>query len=152
MKCNWISAAYRTLSILQSLASLLILLERFWMAQIFFTSGLLKIADWPNTLFLFASEYNVPVLPPTLAAYAATAAELACPVFLMIGLGSRLATLPMLAMTAVIEFTYADNIQHIFWAMLLATILCVGPGKLSVDYIIRRKMARLKPEMRSECC
>lgn len=133
-------AIARTLAILEALGSLILLLERFWMARIFFKSGLTKIDDWSNTLYLFANEYNVPLLPPALAAYGATAVELAAPVFLMLGLAARLATVPMLAMTAVIQFTYESHSQHAVWAMLLLTILCFGPGKLSVDCWLKKKL------------
>ncbi len=60
----------------------------------------------------------------------------------MLGLGARLATLPMLAMVAVIQFTYDNNMEHFYWAMLLATILCFGPGKLALDHFIRARFIR----------
>jgi putative oxidoreductase len=129
----------RSLAKLQALGSLVLLLERFWMAQVFFKSGLTKIGDWSNTLYLFGNEYNVPFLPPDIAAAGATAIELAAPVFLLLGLAARLATLPMLAMTAVIQFTYENHPDHAVWAMLLGTILCFGPGAVSVDHWLRRK-------------
>ncbi|MDE1901270.1 MAG: DoxX family protein [Alphaproteobacteria bacterium] len=141
MKCTCIPMVSRTLAILNGLGSLLLLLERFWMSKIFFQSGLLKVSDWGNTLFLFANEYSVPLLSPKLAAYAATAVELSCPILLIIGLGSRLAAIPMIVMTGVIEFTYTDNPQHFFWAMVLATILCFGPGKISLDHLIWKKFS-----------
>jgi putative oxidoreductase len=133
-------AIAKTLAILEALGSLILLLERFWMARIFFKSGLTKIDDWSNTLYLFANEYNVPLLPPALAATGATVVELCAPVFLILGLATRLATLPMLAMTAVIQFTYESHPDHAVWAMLLATILCFGPGKISVDYWLKKKL------------
>jgi len=129
----------RTVAILQLLGSLVLAIERFWMARIFFKSGLTKIDDWANTVYLFTNEYNVPILPPTLAAGGATVVELAAPVFLVLGLATRLATLPMLAMTAVIQFTYESHPDHAVWAMLLATLLCFGPGKLSLDQLIARR-------------
>jgi putative oxidoreductase len=120
----------------------LVLFMRFWMAKIFWYSGLTKISSWQSTVFLFKEEYKVPVLPPEIAAYFATSFELACPVLLVFGLATRLATLPMLAMTAVIQFTYLDLIDHRYWAMLLALILFYGPGTLSLDHLISRKFAR----------
>ena len=129
----------RSLASLNILGSLLLLAERFWMAQIFFKSGLTKIGDWSNTLYLFTNEYNVPLLPPNLAALGATTVELCAPLFLLLGFAARLTTLPMLAMTAVIQFTYESHPDHAVWAMLLATILCFGPGMISVDHWLRRK-------------
>ena len=44
---------------------------------------------------LFADEYRVPVLPPELAAALATSVEIGCSLLLVLGLGTRLATLPL---------------------------------------------------------
>lgn len=132
----------KTLATLQLLGSAVLLLERFWMARIFFKSGLTKLDDWSSTLSLFANEYNVPLVPTSFAAYSATTIELTAPFFLIIGLASRLATLPMLAMTAVIQFTYESHPDHAVWAMMLGTILCFGPGKLSVDNWLRGKFLK----------
>lgn len=121
---------------------ILVLFMRFWMAKIFWYSGLTKISSWQSTVFLFKEEYKVPVIPPEIAAYFATSFELACPILLVLGLGARLATLPMLAMTAVIQFTYLDLIDHRYWAMLLALILFYGPGTLSLDHLILKKFGK----------
>ncbi len=77
----------------------------------------------------------MPVLPPELAAYLATAVELTCPVLLVFGLRTRLATLPMLAQTFVIEvFVYPENwLDHLTWAAMLLFILTRGPGPISLD-------------------
>jgi len=137
--------------LLARIAALLRLLERFPLAilqfmfrlsiaGVFFNSGLTKIASWQTTVVLFRDEYKVPVLPPELAAMLGAAVELSCPVFLVVGLASRLATLPMLGMTIVIEaFVYPEDwIEHLGWASLLLFILTRGPGVLSVDALIAR--------------
>ena len=121
---------------------LLVLFMRFWMAKIFWYSGLTKISSWKSTVFLFKEEYKVPVIPPELAAYFATTFELACPVLLVLGFATRLATLPMLVMTAVIQFTYLDLIDHRYWAMMLLLILFYGPGPLSLDYLIAKRFKK----------
>ncbi|MBI3419113.1 MAG: DoxX family protein [Proteobacteria bacterium] len=139
-----VKAATRILAMLQELGNLVLLAARLWMAKIFWQSGMVKIEDWGNTLYLFKEEYHVPLLPPSLAALFATSFELACPVLLVLGLGARLATLPMLAMVAVIQFTYDSNMEHFYWAMLLATLLCFGPGKLSLAHFIRAKLLKYK--------
>lgn len=101
----------------------LVLFMRLWMAKIFWYSGMTKISNWQSTVFLFREEYKVPFVPPEITACLATSFELACPVLLIFGFATRLATLPLLAMTAVIQFTYLDLIDHRYWAMLLALIL-----------------------------
>ena len=121
------------------LLPILVLIMRIWMAKIFWFPGLLKISSWESTISLFKDEYKVPVIPPELAAYFATAFELICPILLVIGLASRIATLPLLTMTAVIQFTYSDMVEHYYWGFLLSMILFYGPGTLSLDHLIKRK-------------
>ena len=112
---------------------------RLWMANIFWKSGMLKISNWDSTINLFTYEHPVPFLPPVIAAISGTFFELTCPILLTLGLAARLGTLPMLSMTAVIQFTYLQADEHIYWAFLLGTILCFGPGRASLDYWIKRK-------------
>ena len=115
----------------------LYLLSRLWMADIFWNSGLSKIGSWSTTLLLFENEYKVPFLSPEIAAYLATIIELSCPILLVLGLASRLAVIPMLIMTAVIQFTYLSANENFYWAILLGLILCYGPGQLSLDFLFR---------------
>lgn len=129
----------RLLAGLNALQPVMMLIARLWIVRVFFVSGWLKISDWGNTIALFTQEFKVPLLPPQGAAVMSATVELSCPVLLALGLASRLATLPLLAMTAVINFTYEHSPEHYYWAMLLGMILCFGPGKLSVDYWIGRK-------------
>lgn len=133
---------YILLAITQPLNPLVWLAARIAIARVFFLSGLTKIGNWETTLALFQDEYQVPLLPVWFAAYSATSFELSMPVLLVLGLGTRLAVLPLLAMTAVIQFTYDQNIQHMYWALLLALLLVNGPGRLSADHWIRRRWER----------
>lgn len=127
-------------------AALIALLERFPLAlfqllfracigAVYWNAGLTKLASWQTTLTLFRDEYQVPVLPPELAAYMATTIELTCPVLLFLGLATRLATLPMLGQALVIQiFVYPESwIEHLTWAALLLFILTRGPGPISLD-------------------
>lgn len=123
------------------LSPVMALIIRLWIARVFFLSGITKIADFNNAIYLFQNEYHVPFLPPVMAAVSGTAFELCCPVLLALGLASRLAAIPLIIMTMVINFTYDNNIEHYYWAMLLGMILFYGPGKLSLDYIISKKTA-----------
>lgn len=117
------------------------LLFRVCVAGVFWDSGQTKIASWQTTVVLFRDEYRVPLLSPDLAATLAASVELTCPVLLVLGLGARLATLPMLGMTFVIEaFVYPEDwLQHLTWATMLLFILSRGPGVLSIDHLIVRR-------------
>ncbi len=113
------------------------LLIRVWIAYIFFMSGLTKIEDFEVTLFLFENEYAVPFISPYFAALSATFFELVCPVALVLGIAVRFAVLPLLVMTAVIQFSYQEHIQHYYWAIFLIGLLVHGAGKWSMDYFLQ---------------
>jgi len=121
------------------LQSLTLLAARFWMAKVFFISGLTKIQSWNTTIALFTDEYKVPLLAPQLAAYLATTAELSLPVLLVLGLFTPLAALGLMGMTLVIElFVYPGTAEHYYWLIILSIILTHGSGKFGADHMLRR--------------
>lgn len=112
---------------------------RLFLANVFFKSGLTKIQTWDSTLYLFREEYKVPLLPPEFAAYLGAGAELAFPVFLVLGLFGRFAALGLSILNAVAAYSYYDSLsdagrlQHLYWGMLLAVLLVHGLGRWSAD-------------------
>ena len=129
---------------LESLAPLLDLGIRLFVASIFFKAGLVKITSWSATLALFENEYNVPLLPPELAAYLGAGTELFFPVLLTLGLGTRFAAAVLFIFNIVAVISYPDLSavgikDHQYWGLLLLIPLLHGPGKLSADHFIRRK-------------
>lgn len=131
------------------LSPLFDLVIRLWVAKEFFVSGLTKIQSWSTTLALFEYEYEVPLLPPDLAAVFGTAAELALPVFIVLGLAARPASLALFLFNIVAVYAYGSFLfsdegaaglqQHILWGVMMAMILFHGPGKLSLDHLIARR-------------
>ena len=119
-----------------------VLVLRLGVALAFWRSGNVKIASWSSTLQLFANEYRVPVLPPALAATLATAVELTTPILLVLGLATRLGAAAMLGMTLIIQiFVYPENYpDHLLWAGPLLYLILRGPGALSIDYLVRRRL------------
>lgn len=119
---------------------LLDFLLRLGIALVFWKSGMTKIANWDLTVQLFADEYQVPLLPPELAAYLAATAELTCPVLLVAGFGARFAATALLGVTLVIQvFVYPENwSEHLLWAAILTYILTRGAGVLSLDHLVAR--------------
>src|SRR5207237_8048941 len=97
--------------------------------------GLIKIAYWGTTAQMCAEADKVPVLSPELAATMAATFELGCSVLLIAGLATRLATLPLLGMIAVIQtFVYPHAYsEHLTWASLLLFLLTRGAGPWSLD-------------------
>jgi putative oxidoreductase len=132
----WRTRLVATMALLEHFPmAILQLLFRISIAAVFWNSGLTKIASWQTTVVLFRDEYRVPVLPPEVAASLAAAVELTCPVLLVLGFMTRLATLPMLGITFVIEaFVYPEDwIEHLTWASLLLFTLTRGAGPISLD-------------------
>ncbi len=119
---------------------LIAIIARIGIATTFLRSGLLKLDGWSNgnTLALFTDEYKLPLLPPEIAAYLATAAELSMPVLLLAGFFTRFAALALLGMTLVIEiFVYPNACDtHGLWAAALLYLIKYGPGVLSLDRFI----------------
>ena len=113
---------------------------RVAVGAVFFNSGLLKINSWEFAIKLFQDEYKVPLLDPVWAARLATFNELTFSVLLIVGLATRIATLPLLGMIAVIQtFVYPQAwTEHLLWASILVFLLTRGPGELSLDYLIER--------------
>ena len=120
------------------------LLARLAVANVFWRSGQTKLASWDTTVQLFQNEYHVPILPPDIAATLAASFELGCSTLLVFGFFTRLATLPLLGMTFVIQtFVYPSNWpDHLLWASLLVFLLARGPGVFSLDYVVGRFFER----------
>ena len=118
--------------------SVIQLAMRIAVGSVFFKSGLLKINSWEFAVKLFEDEYKVPLLDPILAARLAAFGELTFPVLLIIGLATRLATLPLLGMIAVIQtFVYPQAwTEHLLWASTLIFLTSRGPGTFSLDHLI----------------
>ncbi len=125
---------------------LIAIIARVAAGTVFLRSGLLKIEGWHDgtTLALFREEYNLPMLPPEIAAYMATAAELTLPPLLILGLFTRYAALALLGMTLVIQlFVYPNAFDtHGVWAVCFLYLMKYGAGNLALD---RVREARARP-------
>ena len=129
------------------LADLLDLGIRLYVAKVFFLSGLTKIRDWDSTVFLFEDEYDVPILPPELAAALGTFGELVFPVLLALGLGARLGALGLSFVNLMAVVSYWSFLkdaepalaQHIYWGVLLLVTLLHGPGRISIDFLLCKR-------------
>jgi putative oxidoreductase len=119
---------------------------RFALAVPFFRSGLTKwdgfghLSD--SALYLFREEFRlhvfgseVPYPAPVLMAHASGIAEILLPVLLVLGLGTRVAALALLVMTAIIQITIPDGWAnfHLPWAAMALALLAFGAGPVSLD-------------------
>jgi putative oxidoreductase len=119
------------------------LIARIAIAQVFWFSGRTKVEGIftlkESTIELFREEYQIPLLPPEFAAPMAATAEHVLPILLVLGLGTRLAALGLLGMTAVIQlFVYPDAwTVHILWAAVLLYLIRDGGGAIALDTLRR---------------
>ena len=120
--------------------TLLALPLRLAVATVFWDSAQAHLANWQTTLYQFATDYPLPFMPPVPAAYMAVAIEVTTPILLVLGLLTRAAAAVLLGMTTVIEvFVYPQAWPtHIQWAAMLFVLLARGPGKISLDWLLRR--------------
>jgi putative oxidoreductase len=135
---------------------------RFVLARVFFVSGQSKIDGpaIPVTLFgrdaefiivlpagikdstfqMFETQYaNLPI-SPTIAAYVFTYAEFVLPICLVLGFATRLSALALVVITVLIQVYVAPGALwtvHVYWFAILAVLMSVGPGAISVDRLIR---------------
>ncbi|MFC6673941.1 DoxX family protein [Marinobacterium aestuariivivens] len=143
--------------------SLVALLGRFSIAAIFWKSGQTKIEGLAidivsgefqlgmprlnaSAVFLFREEYRLPLIPPELAATLAATAEHLFPALLLLGFATRFSALALLIMTAVIQLlVYPDAYPtHGVWATVLLLLMAKGPGRLSLDHWLARRLGRLE--------
>jgi putative oxidoreductase len=124
--------------------SLVQIMARLALANLFWKAAQSKLASWPVTVQLFAFEYRVPLLPPELAATIGTGVELIGALCLFFGLMTRFAALALLGIVATIQiFVYPGSWgEHLMWASLLTLLVVRGPGVVSLDHVIWRALRR----------
>ena len=128
----------------EHLAPLMDLGLRFYLASVFFKSGLTKVQSWDSTLYLFNDVYHVPLLPPELAAIMAASAELGLSVLLVAGLLGRFAAAGLSVLNVVAVISYSDLSQaglnqHLSWGILLGIMLMISRWQWSADAWVERK-------------
>ncbi|HUO54978.1 MAG TPA: DoxX family protein [Rhodoblastus sp.] len=109
--------------------------------------GFLQLSDSADALFsdefklhLFGAEYPFPA--PHLMAFASGTMEVLLPILLVLGLGTRFAALGLLGMTAIIQLTEPSGWAnfHLIWAATALAIFVHGPGALSLDALIGKRL------------
>ena len=120
------------------------LIARLSIAAVFWQSGQTKLEGWhvsSDAVYLFQTEYKLPLIDPWIAAHIGTFCELFFPILLVVGLASRFAALALLGMTLVIEiFVYPDAWPtHGTWAVCFLVVIARGPGIFSLDYLVARR-------------
>ncbi len=136
---------YKASHLPEYLAPLFDLGLRLYLANIFFKSGLTKVLSWDSTLYLFSDVYNVPLLPPEVAASMAAGAELGLSMLLVLGLFVRFAAAGLFILNGVAVISYADLSdaginQHLSWGILLGVLLILSRSNWSVDAWLEKRL------------
>ena len=136
---------YKASHLPEYLAPLFDLGLRLYLANIFFKSGLTKVLSWDSTLYLFSDVYNVPLLPPEVAASMAAGAELGLSMLLVLGLFVQFAAAGLFILNGVAVISYADLSdaginQHLSWGILLGVLLILSRGNWSVDAWMEKRL------------
>jgi len=130
---------------LMNLAPVFSLIARLYIAKVFLLSGYNKISDWPSTLYLFTSEYDVPLLPPVLAAVLATIGELGLSVGLALGFKTQFSAFGLLVLNIVAVVSYYSELvsspvaihDHIEWGIILCLLIVSDVHQWSLDEFLR---------------
>lgn len=118
------------------------------MAGVFWMSGRTKVDGWltvnDTAIALFEDEYQLPLLPPYVAAHLATYAEHALPILLILGLATRLSAAGLLGMTLVIQLLVYPSAwpTHLSWATLFLYLMGHGAGRWSLDHHITSRWSK----------
>jgi len=144
-----IQRAQALTSLADHLQPLALLALRLYVSSVFFRAGVIKVSDWSATLALFHDEYKVPLLPPDLAACVGAFGELAFPVLITLGLAGRLGAAGLFVVNAMAVISYpqlwgfdcpAAIHMHFTWGAILLGLVVFGPGKLSLDALVLRRL------------
>lgn len=148
MKCRLIGVCNAIQKALEFLKDLPLLLIRLTLAYGFYTpamnkwSGIDDVAGWFESM-------NYPL--PTFNAYMAATMETAGVVLLVLGFASRIISIPLMFIMLVAIFTVhgsngfeasANGFEiPLYYLIMLFTILVYGPGKYSIEGLIRKNQS-----------
>lgn len=146
----------------EAFQSLLLLAVRLFWGYGFFQSGLGKLSNIASVTQFF-TDLGIPY--PAANAYIAGCIECFGGLFLMVGLFSRIAAVPLIIVMLVAYSTAHPDVIHNIWSepgkfvaeqafnFLMAALLvfAFGPGKISLDYLICRLFFHKKCKEGESC-
>lgn len=135
-------------SIYKSQVDIVLLILRIGVAGLMLTHGLPKLQ-----MLLAGGEIQFPGvfgLSPILSLALAVFAEVFCSIFILFGLGTRLATIPLIITMLIAVFLihindpFANQELGLLYLLLYLPLLILGGGKFSLDEILVSNKSSLK--------
>jgi putative oxidoreductase len=120
----------------------------FWKSGILKWHGFLRLNDTAIDLFTQELKLHLPGGPypfpaPAVFAFLSGCGEMAFPVLLVLGLGTRFAAVGLILMTCVIELTVPEGWPiHLTWVGMAPGIAPWGPGRISIDHLLADRSFR----------
>jgi putative oxidoreductase len=146
-KSGWMSWAERALSLAKKTDSAALLVARLTVGVLFVSTGWGKVNNLAKVTEYF-TELGIPM--PGFNATLASYTELICGSLLVIGLASRLASVPLVVTMVVAILTAKRSELHslpdlfgfVEWTYLaiLLVIFALGPGKIALDTLVERRL------------
>jgi putative oxidoreductase len=149
------STRERLLALAHRLSFLAPLLIRVTLGVVFIQTGWGHLTHMSDTIAAFRDDFGVPL--PELNARIASCTEFFGGILILLGLGARLAALPM-AFTMLVAIATAKRAQlqgfsfdsfttllgfdEWSYLVMFLVIALIGPGRVSVDSIIAQRLAR----------
>lgn len=131
-----------------------VLLLRVGAALMMLTHG------FPKLMQLFSDEpiafMSVMGLSMTISLALAVFAEVICSVLVLIGLGTRLASIPIIITMLTAAFVYhgadpfAGKEMALLYALIFVAILIKGGGKYSADHVLGKKLKQQEKQYRKK--
>lgn len=124
-----------------------LLLLRILVAAFMLTHGLPKFYKLMSGDFAFADPIG---LGESTTLFLAVFAEVICSTFILVGLGTRIATLPLIATMLVAAFIsnwndpFGKKELPLLYLFIYVTLLILGSGKYSLDYLLSRRLMQGK--------
>jgi len=145
----------RLLGLAQRLSFLAPLLIRVTVGVVFIQTGWGHLSHMADTVEAFRNDFGVPL--PELNARIASCTEFFGGILILVGLGARLAALPM-AFTMLVaiatakrgqlsgfsfdSFTTLLGFEEWSYLVMFLVIAIIGPGRVSVDTLIAKRLAK----------
>jgi putative oxidoreductase len=140
---------YKGVKTLEKLKDIPLLFIRLALAYGFYGPAKMKWSDM-NSIIEWFKGMNVPA--PALNAYLAATTEAAGVVLLVLGLGTRIVSIPLIVIMLVAiktvhwsnGFEAGENGFEIplYYLIMLLLLLIYGPGRISLDKLINRKFSK----------